>query len=139
MEATTAATSATATAAAATGSARTIKTVDAQKVLDIFNSSIDVSKPYSLDELKKLVTQVYKDASKKKKGSANGCGAGGSSKDSSVKRAPTKYNIFVKDEMAKLREQHPEKEFKELMKLAAEKWNENKAGDAEKVSEETTA
>jgi hypothetical protein len=136
MEATTAAT-ATA-AAAATGSARTIKTVDAQKVLDIFNSSIDVSKPYSLDELKKLVTQVYKDASKKKKGS-NGTGCNGSSKDSSVKRAPTKYNIFVKDEMAKLREQHPEKEFKELMKLAAEKWNENKAGDAEKVSEDTPA
>jgi hypothetical protein len=98
--------------------ARTIKTVDTQKILDIFSSSIDVSNNYSLDELKKLVTQAYKDASKKKKGG---------SKENAVKRAPTKYNIFVKDKMAKLKEQYPDKEFKELMKMAAEKWNENKA------------
>lgn len=103
---------------------RNVKTVDAKKVLDIFSSSIDVTKPYSLDELKRLVTQCYKDASKKKKGSL---------KENAVKRAPTKYNIFVKDVMAKLREQHPDKEFKELMKMAAEKWNENKT---DKVPEE---
>lgn len=100
-----------------TAPVRNIKTVDAKKVLDIFSSSLDVTKPYSLEELKKLVTQSYKDASKKKKGG---------SKENAVKRAPTKYNIFVKDEMAKLREQYPDKEFKELMKMAAEKWNENK-------------
>jgi hypothetical protein len=105
-----------------TAPVRNIKTVDAKKVLDIFSSSIDVTKPYSLEELKKLVTQSYKDASKKKKGG---------SKDNAVKRAPTKYNIFVKDEMAKLREQYPDKEFKELMKMAAEKWNENKVDNAD--------
>lgn len=105
-----------------TAPVRNIKTVDAKKVLDIFSSSIDVTKPYSLEELKKLVTQSYKDASKKKKGG---------SKENAVKRAPTKYNIFVKDEMAKLREQYPDKEFKELMKMAAEKWNENKVDNAD--------
>lgn len=105
-----------------TAPVRNIKTVDAKKVLDIFSSSLDVTKPYSLEELKKLVTQSYKDASKKKKGG---------SKENAVKRAPTKYNIFVKDEMAKLREQYPDKEFKELMKMAAEKWNENKVGNVD--------
>ena len=105
---------------------RIIKTVEAQKILDIFTSSIDVTKSYSLDELKKLVTQVYKDSSKKKKGG---------SKENAVKRAPTNYNIFVKDEMAVLREQHPDKEFKELMKMAAEKWNENKEKVPIEISE----
>jgi hypothetical protein len=124
MEATTTANTAI---AVTTDSARVVKTVDAKRILDIFSSSLDVTKAYSLDELKKLVTQSYKDAAKKKKGG---------SKENAVKRAPTKYNIFVKDEMAKLREEYPDKEFKELMKMAAEKWNENKGdkeGKAEKL------
>ena len=32
----------------------------------------------------------------------------------------------MKDEITKLRQENPDKEYKDLMKLVAEKWNKNK-------------
>jgi hypothetical protein len=96
----------------------TSKKVDAKRVKELFCSFIDEETNYSLDQYKKFVVNAYKESSKKKKGS---------SKDGVVeKRPPTKYNIFIKEEMAKLRLEDPKIEFKELMKLAANTWNKNK-------------
>jgi hypothetical protein len=96
-----------------------------KKVLDTFVASVSVDTKYSLDDLKKLLTLAYKGASKK-------------SKDKSEKREPNKYNIFIKDEMKRLREEHPDKPVKELMGLAAANWTQSKnAGNVTNVS--TTA
>jgi len=95
----------------------TAKKVDTKRVKELFCSYIDDETNYSLDQYKKFVVNAYKESSKKKKGS---------SKVGAVKRPPTKYNIFIREEMAKLRLENPKIEFKELMKLAAITWNKNK-------------
>lgn len=100
------------------------KTVDTNKVLEYFKESIDYKKSYTLDEYKKLITTAYKEAAKKtsKKSNKSGKGTG----TEVVKREPTKYNIFVKEEILKLKTENPEKQYKDLMKMAADRWNENK-------------
>jgi hypothetical protein len=104
------------------------KAVDTNKVLEYFKESIDTSNIYTLDEYKKLITAAFKEASKKtKRASKSGSnGGGGSGGGDVVKREPTKYNIFVKEEILKLKAENPEKQYKDLMKMAADKWNENK-------------
>lgn len=101
-----------------------VKTVDTNKVLEYFKESIDYKKSYTLDEYKKLITTAYKEAAKKtsKKSNKSGKGTG----TEVVKREPTKYNIFVKEEILKLKTENPEKQYKDLMKMAADRWNENK-------------
>ena len=96
------------------------KNVDTNKVLQYFKESIDSTNSYTLDEYKKLITAAFKEASKKtsKRSSKSG--------DEVVKREPTKYNIFVKEEILKLKAENPDKQYKDLMKMAADKWNENK-------------
>ena len=104
------------------------KAVDTNKVLEYFKESIDTSNIYTLDEYKKLITAAFKEASKKTKRaskSGSNCGSGSGGGDV-VKREPTKYNIFVKEEILKLKAENPEKQYKDLMKMAADKWNENK-------------
>jgi hypothetical protein len=93
------------------------KVVNPVKVKELFCSYINEEANYTQEEYKKFAVNAYKEASKKKKSS---------SKESTVKRPPTKYNIFIKDEMARLRQENPKIEFKELMKLAAVTWNKNK-------------
>ena len=107
------------------------KAVDTNKVLEYFKDSIDTANNYTLDEYKKLITAAFKEAAKKtnkrsgKSGGGSGSGALGAGGDV-VKREPTKYNIFVKEEILKLKAENPEKQYKDLMKMAADKWNENK-------------
>lgn len=94
---------------------------DSKKVLSIFNSYIDENKTYSLDEYKKLIVLSYKETLKKNKKTSS------SLKDEPrIKREPTIYNIFIREEMQKLKEQNKDIPYKELMKLAAKKWNDQK-------------
>lgn len=94
---------------------------DTKKVLSIFNSFLDENKTYTLDEYKKFITLSYKDAIKKTKSKYRSCDG-----EQSVKREPTKYNIFIREEMLKLKETNADIPYKELMKLAAKNWNEHK-------------
>jgi len=82
-----------------------------QKILDKFSSYIDITQKYSLDELKKLLTESYKSSKIKEDGE---------------KRALSKYNIFIQNEMASFKAEHPDKSNKEIMSLIAIKWNETK-------------
>jgi len=95
------------------------KNVDTNKVIEYFKESIDSANSYTLDEYKKLITAAFKEAAKKTKRSVGASGE-------VVKREPTKYNIFVKEEILELKAENPDKQYKDLMKMAADKWNENK-------------
>jgi hypothetical protein len=44
-----------------------------------------------------------------------------------IKKLPSKYNLFIKDEMARMTIEFPDTERKELMKLAAKNWNDTKS------------
>ncbi len=92
--------------------------------LDKAIEHIDITNNYSLDEYKKILTNAYKDAMKKTK--KNTKSNDDINKTVNVKRKPTKYNIFVKEAILKLKVENPDKPYKDLMKMAADKWNENK-------------
>tara|TARA_Y100000389_G_C17025807_1_gene301011 strand:+ start:189 stop:464 length:276 start_codon:yes stop_codon:yes gene_type:complete len=76
-----------------------------------FTLVIDYDKDYTRTELSKLLTTVYNNTYKKKK-------------------EPTKYNLFIKENIIKLKKEFPHKNGKELMKMASENWQ------VEKVAEE---
>jgi len=85
--------------------------VKTQKVLEKFIKNVDISVKYSLDELKKILSESYKSSKVKEDGE---------------KRALSKYNIFIQNEMAGFKEQYPDKSNKEIMSLIAVKWNDVK-------------
>jgi hypothetical protein len=79
------------------------------KIIDTFVASVDKEKDdYTLDELKKLITEAYKSSKKKR--------------TSSEKKEPSKYNIFIKEEIAKIRLEDANVDNKQLMSLAAARW-----------------
>lgn len=84
------------------------------KVVNDFMSKIDKTKnDYTLDELKKLLSEAFKGSKKKK--------------TSTEKKEPSKYNIFIKEEIQKIRQENPEVDNKQLMSLAASRWKDHKA------------
>jgi len=92
------------------------KKINTKKWLDTFVSSIDVSKDYSLEDVKKILTESYKSVKKTKKVKT----------EDGEKRRPSKYNIFVKEQMRKIKEENPNKDNKEIMSIAASLWKEHK-------------
>jgi len=91
------------------------KPVNTKKIVDSFVEAVNVENKYSLDELKKLLSEAYKNSNRKVK--------------SDIKREPSQYNIFVKNEILRLRGENPEKNIKELMAIAASNWKEKKSTD----------
>jgi hypothetical protein len=92
------------------------KKIATKKWLDAFVSSIDISKDYSLEDVKKILAESYKSVKKTKKVKADG----------GEKRKPSKYNNFVKEQMRKIKEENPDKDNKEIMSIAASLWKEHK-------------
>lgn len=93
-------------------STKKVKAVCTKKIVEDFTNSINTEVKYSLDELKKLLTEAYKSSTKKDKGTQ--------------KREPSKYNIFVKNEIIRLRAENPETNIKDVMSKAASNWRESK-------------
>jgi hypothetical protein len=105
------------------------KNVSGKKISECLQLAFDDETEYTLDETKKIAINAFKDASKigvtKKrvvKFDTDGV---------AIKKQPTKYNLYIKDEMARLTIEFPDKERKELMKLAANNWNETKLTNAD--------
>jgi CRISPR/Cas system endoribonuclease Cas6 (RAMP superfamily) len=119
------------------------------EIINEFVQHIDTEQEYTLNELKKILTETYKtktikpvkvvkvvklvkpvviiedtdsdDDKPKKRGrptkpklDKNG--------NVKVKKAPTAYNIFVKQTIEALKKEQPETSAKELMGIAAAKW-----------------
>jgi hypothetical protein len=89
------------------------------RFVDEFVKTIDVTREYSLDEIRKTVGDIYKSTKKPNKKKVNSDGE-------VVKRQPSPYNVFIKNEMAKLKQENPECDNKEIMKLAAAAWKKSK-------------
>lgn len=83
-------------------------------VIDSFNDKIDYTKEYTLDELKKLLSETYKSSNAKKV--------------STEKRPPTEYNIFMKEKMAEIKSNPENKEVdnRKIMQMAASLWKQHK-------------
>jgi hypothetical protein len=79
-----------------------------KQIIDKFVASVDISTSYSVPNLVKLLKDAYK-TTKPDKNNAD-----------RVKKAPSKYNLFIKEQMAILKDDgcNPT----ERMKKATEKW-----------------
>jgi len=87
------------------------------QVINHFKEAIDYENTYTLKELQALLESSYKKFFKTK----------GSSKNSETKKTPSPYNLFIKDEIAKMKEEKVgDIDPKNYMKLAAQRWQEQK-------------
>jgi len=101
------------------------KNVSGKKIKEFLLSAFDDDTEYTLDDAKKTAVSSFKDALK-----SGQCKKRVAKVDSDgvvIKKQPSKYNLYIKDEMARLISEFPDKERKELMKEAAIHWNESKA------------
>ena len=89
-----------------------------QKIIDEFSKLIDYEKTYTKTEFNNILTQAFKNIKNNKTKNTNG-----------VKKSPTKYNIFIKENMGLLKKENPELNRQELMKLASTKWNIHKINE----------
>jgi hypothetical protein len=120
------------------------------EIINNFVQKIDTEQEYTLNELKKILTEAYKPAKPAKAAKAPKAAPaqpvvpedtesdddkpkkrGRPTKPKldkngnvKVKKAPTAYNIFVKQTIETLKKEQPETSAKELMGLAAAKWKE---------------
>ena len=94
-----------------------------KEIIDKFNEVVDVDKEYTKNELCAILNNIYKEVYSNKK---NG---------QKEKRPPTKYNIFVSENINKLKEEYPELSRQELMKKVGELWKAQKNTESEKQEE----
>ena len=123
-------------------------TTQTQLFLNEYITLIDTEKEYTPSELRKLVTEVYNTINGKqttKKSNTEPSKAKKQKREPKldsdgnvVKRAPTEYNIFVKNNIGKVKEENPELSRPELMKIVAIMWKNQKEGvqEKEEVEEE---
>ncbi len=109
-----------------------------QLFLNEFTTLIDSEKEYTPPELRKLVTEVYNNINvnkptHNKKSKTEPSKAKKQKREPKldsdgnvVKRAPTAYNIFVKDNIGKVKDENPELSRPELMKEVAIRWKAQK-------------
>lgn len=87
-----------------------IMTANTATTISKFIENVDNSKEYTLAELKDILTKAY-NASKTSVANAE-----------KVKKPPSAYNNFIKQTMAKLKQDDASIPANELMRTAASKW-----------------
>jgi hypothetical protein len=83
------------------------------KILNDFKKNVDMTKSYTIDELCDVLKTSFEkvnNTKKKEKGT----------------RAPTEYNIFMKENMLLVKQENPEMTAKDVMKSVAKMWSERK-------------
>lgn len=86
-----------------------------EQVLEAFKNSLNMETEYSLKELLKNLETSYKSIHGNKK------------KVSGEKKPPSAYNIFIRDEIAKIKVENPSGVApNEYMRMAAERWKAHK-------------
>jgi hypothetical protein len=89
-----------------------------EKLVEAFKTSLNNDNEYSLKELTKILEDSYKTVYGK-----------GKKKTDGEKKAPSAYNIFIRDEIAKIKAENPVGvPPNEYMKIAAERWKAHKEG-----------
>ena len=99
-----------------------------QKILTTFTSKVEMEKEYTRSELGKMLTEVFKeirDGSKGEKKTRKKAKKeeGGEEKK---KRAPSLYNLYVKETMGVVKEENPEMSRQDLMREVGRMWKEKK-------------
>jgi len=86
-----------------------------EKVVEVFKTSLNNDNEYSLKDMLKLLEDSYKNVYGKGK------------KKTGEKKAPSAYNIYIRDEIAKIKVENPTGvPPNEYMRIAAERWKAHK-------------
>jgi hypothetical protein len=97
-----------------------------KQIIDKFVSSVDVSVSYSISDLVKLLKEAYKNTKHTDKNGVD-----------KPKKAPSQYNLFIKEQMAILKNDgcNP----KERMRKATEEWKRQKGAATPALSDEVAS
>ena len=114
-----------------------------QQILTTFNSKVDYEKEYTRGELAKMLTEVFKEIREGEKGDKKAKKAKKAKKEEDgvekKKRAPTAYNLYVKETMSVVKNDNPDMSRQDFMREVGRLWKENKGVDTvneEEVKEE---
>ena len=105
-----------------------------QQILTTFTSKVDMEKEYTRSELGKMLTEVFKEIRESSKGEKKTRKKakkeeGGEEKK---KRAPSLYNLYVKETMSGVKESNPEMSRQDLMREVGRMWREKKEEEEKK-------
>ena len=111
-----------------------------QQIMTTFTSKVDMEKEYTRSELAKMLTEVFKEMKEVEKGEKPKKKKAKKTEDGEEKkkRAPTAYNLFVKDTMGVVKEENQEMSRQDLMREVGRLWKEKKGDvkEEEKVEVE---
>ena len=114
-----------------------------QQILTTFNSKVDYEKEYTRGELAKMLTEVFKEIREGEKGEKKAKKAKKAKNEEDgvekKKRAPTAYNLYVKETMSVVKNDNPDMSRQDLMREVGRLWKEKKGVDTvneEEVKEE---
>lgn len=93
-----------------------------KEFIEKFNEAVDINKEYTKNELCIILNTVYKEIYSK-------------NNNKKEKRPPTKYNIFVSENMKKMKDEYPDLSRQDLMKKIGELWKKEK-NNVENLEEE---
>tara|TARA_B000000477_G_scaffold41057_1_gene35040 strand:+ start:1840 stop:2214 length:375 start_codon:yes stop_codon:yes gene_type:complete len=105
-----------------------------QQILTTFTSKVDMEKEYTRSELGKMLTEVFNEIREGSKGEKKTRKKakkeeGGEEKK---KRAPSLYNLYVKETMSGVKESNPEMSRQDLMREVGRMWREKKEEEEKK-------
>ena len=108
-----------------------------QQIMTIFTSKVDIEKEYTRVELAKMLTEVFNEMKEVEKGEKPKKKKVKKTEDGEEKkkRAPTAYNLFVKDTMGVVKEENPEMSRQDLMREVGRLWKEKKGDVKEEEGE----
>ena len=90
-----------------------------QTIITNFTKLIDINKKYSNKELVNILNKVYNDVYK-------------------TKKEPTKYNLFVKENISKLKDTYPDLSRQNLMRKIGELWKQKQKQETSNNNENTS-
>ena len=105
-----------------------------ERILTTFTSKVDMEKEYTRSELGKMLTEVFNEIREGSKGEKKTRKKakkeeGGEEKK---KRAPSLYNLYVKETMSGVKESNPEMSRQDLMREVGRMWWEKKEEEEKK-------
>lgn len=107
-------------------------------ILKLFIDSVDVDVSYTLKDLQKIMSTSYKEINKPLKVRGNVDNEEGKVRKVRTvrerddngcvikKRAPSVYNLFIKEQIGKIKIDNPEYDNKIIFKMAIDAWNKQK-------------
>lgn len=98
-------------------------------IMNEFHKKIDITRDYDLKEMTQVLSDVYKSIKPTKKGKTTQKKCCPSDDDSDKheeepvqKRVPTAYNKFMSERMKAIKQENPDTNAKEIMKMASVEW-----------------